>query len=179
MGRSNKKRTQLRKRRVKGKKAITLPQYNGDHGTGTLAATLGTHIEPILNDKGNNPNNFGRRVRQSQSDKWKDILSMRQYQAARAIEEAYCRSEMISSGGEIKERVDASLKKDAITAAQVDTVSHLTFVMQPIPQATRPVIEHLFWHNLPLGQFVQGRCFYNRAADIKVALDLVANRLRY
>ena len=168
----------MAKKRTKYK-SITLKKMGGDHGTGTLAATQGTQIEPILNDKGNNPNNMGRRVRQPQSDKWKVGLSMRQYQAARAIEEAYCRREMISSGGAIKERVDASLKPDAIIAAQVDTVSHLTFVMKPIPQATRPVIEHLFWYNRPLGQFVQGKSFYNRAAEIKVALDLVANRLSY
>lgn len=154
---------------------LELP-WNGDHGTGTAAANAGTALEPL---EGSNPNRFARRVRRPQSDRWKSELSTRQYQAALAIEEAYCRVQMLSSGGELKEQVDATPKPDATIAAQVDATSQLARVMKRIPQSIRPVIEHLFWHNRALSQFVQGKAFYNRRAEVKVALDLVANELRY
>lgn len=163
---------------AKRKKKVTtkaLP-WNGDHGTGTQAALQGTTLEPV---EGNNPNRFARRRRTSQSDVWKPKLSMRQWQAAVEIENAYCGCERLSSGGPLKERVDASPKPDAVVAIQVEAQSRLKRVMDGVPTAMRDVIEHLFWHNLPLSQLGKGRGYYNRSADVKVALDLVANKLRY
>lgn len=168
------------------RKPAKLRDYGGDHGTGTQAAMAGTKLEPILNDDGSNPNRQARRVRGLQSQVWKPKLSMRQFQAAEAIEKAYAKVESLGSGGDsigkmidLRQRVDASPKPDAIIDAQTRARGHLVFVMSPIQRSVRPVIEHLFWHNKRLGSFAQGRQFYNRAAEIKVALDLVANKLRY
>lgn len=168
------------------RKPVTLAEFNGDHGTGTRAAKAGTRLEEIKREDGANPNRQARRRRRLQSDVWEPRLSMRQYQAAQAIERAYARVEQLGSGGDsigrmmaLRTSVDASPKPDATIDVQTSAQSHLLFVMKSVPSAMRPVIEHLFWHNRPMGKFVQGRAFYDRSADVKVALDLVANRLRY
>lgn len=171
-----------RKRAAKRKKVSTSDQpWNGDLGTGTAAATAGTIIEPM-----EGPNRVGRRRREPQSAVWRPSLSNRQWQAAQAIEDAYGRAQSLTSGGDsigsyrdLRVRVDSSPKPDATVAAQLGAISHLAFVMSAVPSAMRDVIEHLFWHQRSLGSFTQGKAFYNRTADVKVALDLVANRLRY
>lgn len=172
----------------RGRKSVSISPmpFNGDHGTGTAAATAGTQLEGIVDVDGKNPNRMGRRRRRLQSDVWKDRLSMRQYQAARAIEDAYARVEALGSGGDsigrmldLRTTVDASPKPDATIDLQTGAQSHLHLVMRGVPRAIRPVIEHLFWHNRTMGSFAQGRAFYDRAAEVKVALDLVANHMRY
>ena len=145
--------------------------FNGDHGTGTAAAMAGTRLEAVEDEEGRNPNNMGRRVREDRIKRIK--LSMRQEQAAYKIRDAYCRVEMLSSGSPLKEQVDASPKPDAVIASQVDAQSELHFVMSAVPNAMRPVIEHVCWHNRPLNQMPDDR------ANFKVALDMVANKLRY
>jgi len=169
-----------RKRAAKRKKP-TVAEWNGDLGTGTAAATAGTIIEAM-----DGPNRVGRRRRAPQSAVWRPSLSNRQWQAAQAIEDAYGRAQCLTSGGdsigkvrELRVRVDSSPKPDATVAAQIGAISHLAFVMSAVPSAMRDVIEHLFWHQRPMRDFQQGREFYNRTADVKVALDLVANKLRY
>lgn len=165
------------------RKSVSLPKFNGDHGTGTPAAKQGTSIEPV---EGDNPNRIGRRRRGVQSAKWANRLSMRQQQAAKAIEDAYARVEAIGSGGDSIEKirllqtvVDASPKPDAVIDMQIGAQSHLQHVMKAVPSAMRDVIEHLFWHNLPMSELHKGRAAYDRGADVKVALDLVANHMRY
>ena len=149
--------------------------WNGDHGTATAAATAGTVLVPM-----GGPNRMARRYRVSIIDTMEARLSMRQVQAARAIQEAYCRAEMLSSGGPLKEQVDASPKPDAAVASQVDAMSTLTYVMSAVPSAMRDVVEWVCWHNMPIHRLTgSGRKQYNRTADFKVAMDLVANRLRY
>lgn len=156
------------------------PEWIGDHGTGTPAATEGTTLRPL---EGNNPNKIGQRYRPPQSEVWKDRLSMRQLQAAQEIEMAFCGAQKVTSGGDSVVRlqcvVDSSPRPDAVVAGQLSAVSRLVYVMKPVPAAMRPVIEHIFWHNKPMGTFAQGREFYDRSADVKVALDLVANHMRY
>ena len=169
------------------KKKITLAPLIGDHGTGTLAANMGTSLEPLVDSQGKrNPNNMGRRRRKLQSLVWQDKLSLRQVQAAEAIERAYAGVERLGSGGDsigrmidLRTSVDASPKPDATIDVQAGAQSQLVRVMKAVPKAARPVIEHLFWHNRALSQFAQGKAFYNRTAEIKVALDLVANHMRY
>jgi len=164
------------------KKSVSLPKFKGDHGTGTTSAIANTTIEAVEGDA----NRMGRRRRHLQSAKWASKLSIRQLQAAQAIEKAYARVEAIGSGGdsiakmlELQTIVDASPKPDAVIDMQIGAQSHLQHVMKAVPSAMRHVIEHLFWHNRPLGQFVQGRSFYERNAEVKVALDLVANQMRF
>ena len=151
--------------------------WNGDHGTGTAAANAGTELKPI---EGSNPNRFARRHRVNQIDKLKPRLSQRQVQAAEAIQMAYCRVQMLSSGSPLKEVVDSSPRPDATLAAQVAAQSQLVHVMKKVPRAMRDVVEHVCWHNRPISQMdAGGNQRYNRMADFKVALDLVANHMRY
>lgn len=163
-----------KKKKKPSKPAI--PSFNGDHGTGTAAAMAGTTVEPMLNDQGNNPNNMGRRRRVNQIEKMTD-LSLRQHQAAMHIQEAFCRVEMLSSGSELKERVQSSPKPDATIAAQIDAQSALYHAMAAVPSAMRYVVEHVCWHNLPLYLADKGRKHGSAKANLKVALDLVANKL--
>lgn len=168
------------------RKPVTLADFGGDHGTGTQAAKAGSKLEEMQNDDGANPNRMARRRRVLQSARWEKKLSMRQYQAAQTIEQAFARVEALGSGGDsvgrmmdLQQRVDASPKPDATVDIQTSTQGRLIFVMKPVPRSVRPVIEHMFWHNKPLGNFAQGRSFYDRTAEVKVALDLVANALGY
>ncbi len=155
-----------------------MPKLRGDFGPGTQAANAGTTVEPILNEDGQNPNNRGRRRRVNQIEKMTD-LSMRQHQAAMHIQEAFCSVEMLSSGSELKERVQSSPKPDATIAAQIDAQSRLYHAMKAVPSAMRYVVEHVCWHNLPISDLGKGRCHGENKSNLKVALDLVANRLKY
>ena len=163
---------------VRRRKKPTEPKvWNGDHGTGTMAAAQGTEIVPL---EGNNPNRFARRHRIEQIERLKPRLFLREYQAALAIRNAYCKVQMLSSGSPISAKVDTFPRPDAIISTQVDAVSFLTHVMSPVPGAMRDVVEHVCWHNLPLRHIVTGgRSHYTRLAELKVALNLVANHLRY
>jgi hypothetical protein len=165
------------KRRTGRKRAkasqVTLPAFNGDHGTGTLAATQGTTIEALKTENGTNPNHMGRRRRVEVIDTLD--LTQRQLQAAQAIRNAYCRNEMLSSGGELKEQVDSSPKPDATIAAQVDATSRLVHVMAPVLRSDRPIVEHICWHNRP-GRLTGAPRW---SARFKAAMDAVADRLRY
>lgn len=161
--------------------AVTLKDFNGDHGTGTRAATRGTKLEELTTENGKNPNKIARRRRVNRLDDMlkRQQLTMRQHQAGMAIQEAWCRVEMLSSGGEMKERVQSSPKPDATIAVQTDAVSRLKFVMDAVPSAMRDIVEHVCWHNRAISQMGKGRVLYDRRADLQVALDLVANKLRY
>ncbi len=148
--------------------------YTGDHGTGMPAATKGTVMEPV---EGQEHNRTGRRRRK---DRLNDFtLSMRQMQAGKAIRDAWCRVEMLSSGEELKEQVDASPKPDAVIAAQVKAQSRLEFVMRSVPANMRDVVEHVCWRNAKITELKNGLPFGSNSANFKIALDLVANRLGY
>jgi len=169
MARAKKKTGRPRKTRK-----ITLPRYGGDHGTGTAAALAGTVVEPITDEKGSNPNHMARRVRQSVIKGLS--LTMRQGQAAEAIQDAYCRNQMLSSGSPLREQVDASPKPDATIAAQMEAQSRLIWVMKAVNHADRPVIEHICWYNLPLRALPsRKRC----GVRLRDALDAVADHLNY
>ena len=71
-------------------------------------------------------------------------------QAAQAIQDAHSRVEMLSSGGPLKERVQASPKPDATIDVQVDAISRRKHLMDPIPRGMAYVVEHVCWHNKPL-----------------------------
>lgn len=148
--------------------------FTGDHGTGTRAATAGTLIEPV---EGQEHNKTGRRRRK---DRLSDFsLSMRQMQAGTAIRDAWCRVEMLSSGSALKAPVDASPKPDAVIGSQVEAMGRLSFVMSAVPRAARGVVEHVCWHNEKITELSNGLPYATNSANFKVALDLVANKLRY
>ena len=160
-----------RRKRLGKKNNITLPNgYNGDHGTGTDAAIRGTLLVPVKDS----PNRMARRTR---VDAYTRIdLTTRQEQAAKAIRDAFCRVEMLSSGGPLKERVEASPRPDATIDMQIACQGRLHRVMSSVHRSDRPIIEHILWRNQPL-RALKG---YPRSGQrFKKALDLVADYLGY
>ena len=157
--------------------SVSKPKFGGDHGPKTRLATHGTILEPILNDAGANPNNQYRRRRVQVIDTLTS-LSMRQVQAAIAIRHAYCRVQQLSSGGEIKERVQASPKPDATVAAQVDANSLWVHVTRRILPSEREIVEHVCCHNLPL-TMLSRRGVVRPLPRFKTAMDRVADHMRY
>ena len=147
--------------------------WNGDHGTGTAAATAGTQLEQVLNDNGANPNHMGRRRRVDVLDAI--TLTMRQRQAAEAVRDAYSRVQMLSSGGPLKEQVQSSPKPDATIAVQVDANSRWVYVMKPVPWRARELVEHVCCYGLPLrtSGYVRSRELFT------LLLDRIADHLRY
>lgn len=170
-------KTRKRRGRPRHPRKVSLPMgFNGDHGTGTAAAKAFTEVKPLTDENGNNPNRMAQRKRISVIERFK--LEMRQEQAAKAIQEAYCRNEMLSSGGEMKERVQASPKPDATVAAQCDAMSRLEYVMRPLLRSERRIVEHICWHNLPAHILVkQGERRVH--ARFRQAMDRVADHLRF
>lgn len=168
----------MAKRKSRARKKPTAPPaYNGDHGTGTAASVADTFIEPIKNDDGSNPNNMARRRRR---DALSGLgLSMRQQQAGEAIRDRYSAVEALSSGSPLKAKVDASPKPDAVVASQIEAQSRWVEVTRGIPGDARAIVDHVCCANQPIwtapGPLTEG----GKKAVLKVALDLVANRLRY
>jgi len=165
------------KRKSRARQKPSPPEWNGDHGPRTSAALADTYLEPITSDDGSNPNKMARRRRKDALSGFS--LSMRQEQAGRKIQDAYARNEMLSSGSPLKEQVDASPKPDATIAAQVDARSMLVFVMSAVPRDFRQLVEHVCWFNQPLATFNGKLTDGGHTACFKIALDLVANKLRY
>lgn len=163
------------------KKKITLAEFNGDHGTGTQAAKSGTILEEVKAEDGSNPNRRARRIRVERIEDMvkRKQITMRQYQAAREIRDAWCGVQMLSSGGEIKERVQSSPKPDATVSRQVAAMSRYKLAMDAVPSAMRYVVEHVCWHNEPVNRLKGPLHSGSHMANLKVALELVANRLRY
>jgi len=169
------------KKRRKHVSTAPMP-FGGDHGTGTAAAKCGTVLEAIKDEKGGNPNNMGRRRRTSELDRIAHRLSMRQEQAARAISDAYCRVEALSSGGELKAKVDASPKPDATIDVQVAAQSRLHHVMSGVPNnptQCREAVEQVCWRGEPIGAIASGRDHQMHMSCLKISLDLVANKLGF
>lgn len=173
MARAKKRRSKaMNKRKREGKKSmVTLAPdvVNGDHGTGTTAAKEGTVLVKIKND----PN---RRAYLQRVDAYLRInLDMRQQQAAKAIRDAYCKVQMLSSGGPLKERVQASPKPDQTIDIQVAAQSRLMFVMAAVPQRQRRLIEHVLWENKPIRSLGIKR----GPARFRWVMDLVADHVGY
>ncbi len=160
------------------RKKITLPPMAGDHGTGTQAAIAGTTLEPLVDEATGkrDPNNRGRRYRK---DVYKAIsLTMRQEQAAKLLRDAYCRVEALSSGGPLKERVQASPKPDATIDMQVTAVSQLVRLTGVVLRADRQIVEHILRDNLPGAML--GRKGVVRWSDrFKQTMDRVADKAGY
>ncbi|MDG4650101.1 hypothetical protein P6F26_16760 [Roseibacterium sp. SDUM158017] len=170
-------KTAGRKRKAASKKAVTLPQFTGDHGTGTAAAMAQTFLEPMKNDDGKpDPNKRARRRRIEVIDHLTS-LSLRQYQAAREIRDAYCQCEKLSSGSPLKEQVDSSARPDATMAIQVDAMSRLRRAMKMVPNHMRPIVEAVCWHNTQIKDLPVTRGV--AISTLQGAMTCVANHLRY
>ena len=165
-----------RKSRARQKPA-NLPGFTGDHGTATQAATAGTVLEPLKNEDGSNPNNIGRRRRKSAIEALS--LSMRQLQAAREIEAAWCKVDALGSGGELKEQVDSSPKPDAVVASQVDAVSRWVRATKAILNSEREIVFHVCCDNRPITEIGRRMGIPRAQVRFKQAMDRVADHLRY
>ena len=148
--------------------------YTGDHGPDTAAAKAGTVVEPV---EGQEHNRTGRRRRLSAIDAM--TLTMRQEQAAKAIEQAWCRLEMCSSGGELKEQVDASPKPDAAIAQQVNAQSRWQWVSKAIPRQDKVIVLWVCTLNKPVTQIGRALGLPRAPARFKAAMDKVADHLQY
>lgn len=153
--------------------SVKRPTWGGDHGTGTSAAKAGTEIVPIKDS----PNGMANRRRINVIDKITS-LSMRQLQAAKEIEAAYCKTEMLSSGGPLKEQVDASPKPDAVVSSQVDAQSRLARCMRPVLRSERHIVECICWRNEAPRTLsrTHRRLWLSR---FKTAMDRVADEMGY
>lgn len=171
-----KRRGRPRKSRV----TVTAAPWHGDWGTGTKAARANTELVEVTDADGRNPNRMKRRQRVNQLQALMDrgALTMRQWQAGEAIQIAFGRVEMLSSGGELKEQVDASPKPDATIAGQVDAMSRLAHVMRPVLQSDRAIVEHVCWHNKPLAHLAR-RGVKRPKPRLVAALERVADFLRF
>jgi hypothetical protein len=160
--------------RVRSKKYVStapLP-WNGDHGTGTAAATADTVVVPM-----EGPNRVAQRRRVNVIDTLTS-LTMRQVQAAKEIQNAYGRVEALSSGGPLKEQVDSTPKPDATVAAQVDAQSRLAVAMRAVLRSERAVVECICWNNQKpqtLSRTERRRWL----ARFTQSMDRVADHLRY
>lgn len=153
------------------------PGFTGDHGTATQAAMAGTVLEAMKNEDGSNPNNIGRRRRLSAIEALS--LTMRQEQAAREIEKAWCGIRKLQSGGALKEQVDASPKPDAVVAAQVEAQSRWSRATKALLRSEREIVFHVCCDNLPIVLLSRRLGITGASERFKTAMDRVADYLRY
>lgn len=170
MGKGKKAATRARKR-----KSPTLA-YTGDHGPGTSAALTGTVLEPLLHEGRPDPNRRARRRRIEVIDELQ-FLSLRQYQAAREIRDAYCATQKLSSGSPAKERVDTSTRPDAFAAVHCDVTSRLNRAMYAVPRHFRFVVEEICWNNTPIRKLKRGHDIVK--SELQGAMTCVADHLGY
>ncbi len=170
--------TKNKKRKSQARRKPRTPKlpWNGDHGTSTAAATAGTVLEPL---EGDNPNRIARRRHKSAIDAMSRSLTMRQSQAAKAIEEAWCRLQMCSSGGALKEQVDASPRPDASIARQVDAQSRWQWVTKALLRSERRLVDWVCCKNQSI-QTAGRKIGEVRATErFRIAMDRVADHLKY
>lgn len=168
-------------------RGLKVPDFTGDHGPKTAAQMQGAVVEEV---DGESHNRVGRKRRENvlermhkgRGDQHPPHLTMRQYQAGCEIQEAFCQIEKLSSGSSDYERpiVDSSPKPDQFVAMHIDAQSRFNNAMKKVPSDMRYVVEHVCWQN----QSLSGLCKHPNdigmhRANLKVALDLVANHMRY
>lgn len=155
-------------------RGLKVPDFTGDHGPKTAAQMQGAVVEEV---DGESHNRVGRKRRENVLLRLlrNEKITQRQYQAGEAIELAYCRVQMLSSGGELKEWVQSSPKPDASVARQCDAIGHYAKVMKAVPRTQRHLVSHVCELNQPLRTSGQ-----RRAGDrLRSVLDRVADHLGY
>jgi len=144
----------------------------GDIGPQTSAQMAGARLDPI-----GGPNGRMQKRRENVLERMhrNRTISLRQYQAGIAIQEAHCNCERLSSGNSdySKPIVDSTPVPDRFTDRQVDAHSRLNLVMSAIPNISRRAIEQVCWYNNPIPRHGIQR------STLKVALNIVADVLRY
>ncbi len=149
----------------------------GDHGTGTAAANASTVLVAVPGDK----NGMKRRQRIGALELiLKNTgMSQRQYQAGKRIRDTFEATQ--KSPPAIKEiQVDTSPTPDATIDTQVDAQSDYADAMAAVPTKFKRVVEHVCVENRPISEMGGGKIMGgSHRACLMVALDLVANRLRY
>ena len=166
-----------RKSRARRKPATPQPPWGGDHGTGTSAANAGTVLEEVTNDQGENPNRMKRRRRKSAIENIN--LSMRQEQAAKAIEQAWCRVQELSSGMPLKEQVDSSPKPDAVIAAQVEAQGNWVWVTSPLLRSEIDLVRWVCCENQSINKASRMIGEKRAIERFQNAMDRVANHMKY
>lgn len=166
---AKKKRNNGGKRR---KVPVTMPKFGGDHGPATEAATAGSTIEAVPDDK----NNMWRRVH---VEVYTTLgLTMRQAQAAREIRDAFCNTQKSGGSAFARDKVDSSPRPDAVVAGQVAKQDRLNRAMAAVPSGIpRWIVEAICWHNTQPEELPPQ--WASVTAQFRVAMDLVANRLGY
>lgn len=165
-----KRKHRLRDSLAKPRGQVTLPRMNGDLGPATTAARRASVVEKI-----DDVNNVYRRRHGEPLDQMiaTGSLTMAQQQAAEAIRDAYCRVQMLTSGGEIKERVQSSPKPDASVAAQVDATSRFIHLRKCLTASERAIVDHVCAHGQPL-RTLPGLLHVRSGSRFREALDKVA-----
>ena len=149
----------------------------GDTGPDTAAQRAGAEIVAL---DGPNPVRRKQRVKdvlkrmvmQDQS------LSMRQYQAARAIQSA-AEKKKPGGGGNYEPRVDCSRSTSNAMDAKIDATRRVDDAQKVIPKEMRFVVDWVCVQNKAISELSKGRMHGMHKANLQVALDLVANRLGY
>lgn len=172
-------RTKRRKLKTGARRHVSLARapWNGDHGTGTAAATAGTQLCEVLNDDGKNPNRVAQRRRVNVIETL-NSLTLRQSQAAKDIQNAFGRVESLGSGSAMKERVDASRTSDAMVPMQVDAHSRLRGLMAQVLPSEQAIVQSICWRNErpPTLTRTERRRWMAR---FQQAMDRVADHLQY
>lgn len=170
-------RAKSRTGRTRARRSVSLKPipFNGDHGTGTPAAIAGTVLEPL--DAVNNPNHMGRRYRK---DVYKSLsLTMKQEQAAKALRDAYCRVDALSSGNsEVKVRVQSSPKPDHATDRQCEVESKFLYLTKKSTRIDLKLFNHVLNRNRPIAEMNRAKV-HILIPLFKYALDRVALHMRY
>ena len=135
----------------KRNRTVTLAQFNGDHGTGTLAAKAGTRMEEVKNEDGKNPNKMARRRRISWLEQYRDrgILTDRQCAIGLDLQQAFEATQ--SSAPSIKKvQVDATMKPDQAIEIKLRRIGAYSKLARHVPGWARPIIDHVVLSNMPI-----------------------------
>ena len=149
----------------------------GDHGTGTRAAIASTVLVAVPDDK----NGMKRRQRIGALELVykRGGMSLRQFQAGKRIRDTFEATH--KSPPAIKEiQVDTCPTPDATIDKQVDAQSDYAEAMAAVPARFKHIVEHVCVENRPISQLPGSQIMGgSHEACLMVALDLVANKLRY
>ena len=171
------KQRRIKKRKSRARKPHVPLPFNGDHGPNTEAARAGKVLEEITDEKGKNPNRMARLRHVSAIEALK--LPTRQQQAAQAIEEAWLCVQQLSSGGPLKQKVDASPKPDAAVAAQVDAHSRWVKATGALTPADKTIVYWVCCQNKPLGIIARQLGIKHARAAFEDAMERTADALGY
>ncbi len=159
------------------RKPHTPTEGMGDHGTGTRAASASTVLMAVPGDK--NGTKRRQRIPSLERVYKHGGMTMRQFQAGKEIRDAFDATQ--KSPPAIKEiHVDTCPTPDATIDVQCDAQSRLAFAMSGVPSKFKHIVWHVCCENRPISDLGGGAIMGgSHRACLMVALDLVANKLRY